>query len=44
MLLTAFLESEIMLEGFNKELIYRYLMKPWKKEELYQTILEAFKR
>jgi YesN/AraC family two-component response regulator len=44
MLLTAFLESEIMLEGFNKELIHRYLMKPWNKDELYRTILEAFKR
>jgi YesN/AraC family two-component response regulator len=41
MLLTAFLESEVMLEGFNKELIFRYLMKPWNKDELYQTILEA---
>ena len=44
MLLTAYLESEIMLEGFNKELIFRYLMKPWNKDELYATILEAFKR
>lgn len=44
MLLTAFLESEVMLEGFNKELIFRYLMKPWNKDELYQTILEAYQR
>ena len=42
MLLTAFLESEVMLEGFNKELIFRYLMKPWNKDELYQTVLEAY--
>ena len=41
MLLTAFLESEVMLEGFNKELLFRYLMKPWNKDELYQTVLEA---
>ena len=44
MLLTGFLESEIMMEGFNKELIFRYLMKPWKKDELHTTILDALKR
>jgi response regulator RpfG family c-di-GMP phosphodiesterase len=44
MLLTAYLESEIMLEGFNKELIFRYLMKPWNRDALYETILEAFNR
>ena len=41
MLLTGFMESEIMMEGFNKELIFRYLMKPWNKEELEETIQEA---
>jgi YesN/AraC family two-component response regulator len=44
MLLTGFMESEVMLEGFNKELIYRYLMKPWEKDQLKETILEALKR
>lgn len=44
MLLTGFIESEIMMEGFNKELIFRYLMKPWKKDELHATILDALKR
>ena len=44
MLLTAFLESEVMLEGFNKDLIFRYLMKPWNKHELLETILEAYGR
>jgi len=44
MLLTAYLESEVMLEGFNKELIFRYLMKPWNRETLYKTIVEAFNR
>lgn len=44
MLLTAFLESEVMLEGFNKELIFRYLMKPWNKDELHSTIHEALRR
>jgi DNA-binding NtrC family response regulator len=44
MLLTGFMESDVMLEGFNKELIYRYLMKPWKKDYLKETILEALER
>ncbi len=44
MLLTGFMESDVMLEGFNKELIFRYIMKPWNKDELKETILEALKR
>ena len=44
MLLTGFMESEIMLEGFNQELIFRYLMKPWNKEELGTTIQAALLR
>lgn len=44
MLLTGFMESDVMLEGFNKELIFRYLMKPWEKDELKETILEALER
>ena len=44
MLLTGFIESEIMLEGFNKELIFRCLMKPWNRDELMATIREAFNR
>jgi two-component system NtrC family sensor kinase len=44
MLLTGYMESEIMLEGFNKELIFRYIMKPWNKNDLERTILEALSR
>jgi CheY-like chemotaxis protein len=44
MLLTGFMESEIMMEGFNKELIFRYIMKPWKKDVLMEAIHQAFKR
>ncbi len=44
MLLTGFMESEIMLEGFNEELLYRYLMKPFNRKELEKTILEALRR
>lgn len=44
MLLTGFMESEIMLEGFNKELIFRYLMKPWSKDEVEETVRAALLR
>jgi two-component system, response regulator, stage 0 sporulation protein F len=44
MLLTGFLESDVLLEGFNKELIFRYIMKPWKKIDLEQVIREALSR
>jgi hypothetical protein len=33
-----------MLEGFNKELIFRYVMKPWKRDELMKNIEAAFQR
>jgi len=44
MILTAFMESEVMLEGFNKELIFRYLMKPFSRDELKETIQQALQR
>ncbi|MEJ2596593.1 MAG: response regulator [bacterium] len=44
MLLTGFMESDVMLEGFNKELIFRYLMKPWSKDQLQEIIMEALRR
>ena len=44
MLLTGFLESDVLLEGFNKELIFRYIMKPWKRDELGQAIHDALNR
>ena len=44
MLLTAYMESDVMMEGFNKELIFRYIMKPWKKDELEENIRAALNR
>jgi len=44
MLLTGYMESDVMLEGLNKELIFRYLLKPWNRDELEETIREALKR
>lgn len=43
-LLTAFMESEAMLRAINEELVFRYIMKPWKKDELKEIINSAFKR
>ncbi len=44
MLLTGYIESEVMLEGFNKEYIFRYLVKPWNKTHLISVIKEAFEK
>jgi len=44
MLLTGFIESDIMMEGLNKDLIFRYMMKPWKKNELMESIQAALRR
>jgi len=44
MLLTGFMKSDIMMEGFNKELIFRYIIKPWDKNELEETIRTALSR
>ena len=44
MLLTGYMESEIIVEGINKDLVFRYIVKPWRKDELSQSIDEAFNR
>jgi len=41
MLLTGFMEPDIMMEGLNKELIFRYLLKPWNTNELDEAIRAA---
>lgn len=43
-LLTAFMESDVMLKAINNELIFRYIMKPWRKDELKQIIELAFSK
>ena len=44
MLLTGYMESEIMHEEMNRDLVFRYIVKPWRKDELSQSIDEAFNR
>lgn len=43
-LLTAFMESDVMLKAINNELIYRYIMKPWRKDEIKEIIELALKK
>ncbi|MCB8965018.1 MAG: response regulator [Bacteroidales bacterium] len=43
-LLTAFMESDVMLKAINNELIFRYIMKPWRKNELKEVIDLAIKK
>lgn len=41
-LLTAFVESDVMLKAINEELIFRYVIKPWNKDDLKDIIEKAF--
>jgi CheY-like chemotaxis protein len=41
-LLTAYLESESIDEAVDKKLIFKYVVKPWKKAALFTSIQEAF--
>jgi len=43
-LLTAFMESDVMLKAINNELIFRYIMKPWRKDEIMGVIELALKK
>ena len=43
-LLTAFMESDVMLKAINNELVFRYIMKPWRKNELVDILDLAFKK
>ena len=43
-LLTAFTEPDVLLRGLNNESVFRYILKPWKKNNLKKVITEAFER
>jgi response regulator RpfG family c-di-GMP phosphodiesterase len=43
-MLTAYAETDVMMKAINEELIFRYLLKPWKRNELLQVINNAFER
>jgi response regulator RpfG family c-di-GMP phosphodiesterase len=44
MLLTAYIDSDVLLKALNQEMIFRYLLKPWSRKELKNTIDNAFDR
>lgn len=41
MILTGFSDVEAIIEAINKGKVYRYITKPWNKDELRQTINDA---
>lgn len=41
-LVTGYSDINAVIDSINKGEIYRYISKPWKEEELKQTILSAF--
>jgi response regulator RpfG family c-di-GMP phosphodiesterase len=43
-LLTAYIEPQVMLKAINEEIVFRYLTKPWKKDEVKGIIELAFER
>lgn len=40
-LLTAFVDHEVMLKAINEEIVYRYILKPWDKTELKLVLDQA---
>lgn len=42
MILTGFSDVEAIIKAINNGKVYRYITKPWNKEELRQTIDDAF--
>ncbi len=43
-LLSGFVESELLMYEFDRDSVFRYLIKPWDKEELYATLVAALKK
>jgi response regulator RpfG family c-di-GMP phosphodiesterase len=43
-MLTAYADTEVMMMAINQELIYRYMLKPWRKPELFKTLNHAFEK
>ena len=42
MLLTAYIESDVMLEAINTDAVFRCIVKPWERDELSRVIKDAF--
>jgi len=44
LILTAYTEPDIIIKGLNEETVFRYMVKPWKKNDLKKAIEDAFVR
>ena len=44
MILTAYMEPEVILKSRDSNLIFKYMSKPWQKNELGRAIREAFEK
>ncbi|MCG8698366.1 MAG: hypothetical protein MI922_09965, partial [Bacteroidales bacterium] len=40
-LLTAYMETDVMLRAINDHTVYKYLLKPWKKEMVKRILDRA---
>ena len=43
-IVSAYSDIEIILSALNSGAVYRYVVKPWKKEDLFTTIRDAIER
>lgn len=43
-MLTAFADTDVMMKAINDELIFRYLLKPWKTDEIIKTTQLAIEK
>ena len=41
-LLTAYVESDAMIQAINEDLIFKYIVKPWRREDLKAVIDAAY--
>lgn len=43
-IVSAYSDLEVILEALNSGAVYRYILKPWKREELYSVLKGAIER
>jgi response regulator RpfG family c-di-GMP phosphodiesterase len=43
-MLTAYSDTDVMMKAINEELVYRYLLKPWKRNDILLAINGAFEK
>ena len=43
-ILSAYTEPDVMMKAINKDLVFRYMVKPWKRNEMANVIEEGLKK